>query len=158
TAFSNSIYSASNNQFQQTGSDWTQNFELGFKQPLLQGAGSLYNRIAGPYDPLRGIGTYLQYDGVIIARIRTDIRLADFEAGVRNFVEDVENAYWELYFAYRNLEATKSGRDSALQTWKQVHAKFETGARGGDAASEAQAREQYFFFRSSLETALNDLY
>ena len=102
----------------------TTNFEFGFKQPLLQGAGSLYNRIAGPFDPLRGIGTYLQYDGVIIARIRTDIRLADFEAGVRNFVSDVENAYWELYFAYRNLEAAKSGRDAALQTWQEVHAMF----------------------------------
>ena len=131
---------------------------MGFKQPLLQGAGSLYNRIAGPFDPLRGIGTYLQYDGVIIARIRTDIRLADFEAGVRNFVEDVETAYWELYFAYRNLEATRGGRDSALQTWKEVHAKYEVGARGGEADKEAQSRAQYFLFRSSLETALNDLY
>ena len=95
----------------------------------MQGAGTLYNRIAGPFDPLRGIGTYLQYDGVIIARIRTDIRLADFEAGVRNFVSDVENAYWELYFAYRNLEATKSGRDAALQTWRKVRAKYDAGAR-----------------------------
>jgi outer membrane protein TolC len=160
SAFSNTIYNDSNNLFQQPGvpSTWTQNFELGFKQPLLQGAGSLYNRIAGPYDPLRGVGTYLQYDGVIIARIRTDIRLADFEGGVRNFVEDVENAYWELYFAYRNLEATRSGRDSALQTWKEVHAKYEVGARGGEADKEAQSRAQYFLFRSSLETALNDLY
>ncbi|HTQ38653.1 MAG TPA: TolC family protein [Pirellulales bacterium] len=158
SAFSNTIYNDSNNTFQQTSSDWTQNFELGIKQPLLQGAGSLYNRIAGPYDPLRGVGTYLQYDGVIIARIRTDIRLADFEAGVRNFVEDVENAYWELYFAYRNLEATKGGRDAALQTWKEVHAKYEVGARGGEADKEAQSRAQYFLFRASLETALNDLY
>jgi outer membrane protein TolC len=157
-AFSNTSYNASNSLLQQTGTDWNQNFELDFKQPLLQGAGSLYNRIAGPYDPLRGIGTYLQYDGVIIARIRTDIRLADFEAGVRNFVEDVETAYWELYFAYRNLEATRGGRDSALQTWKEVHAKYEVGARGGEADKEAQSRAQYFLFRSSLETALNDLY
>ncbi len=156
--FSNTIYNANNSPQQQTGSDWTQNFELQFKQPLLQGAGSLYNRIAGPFDPLRGIGTYLQYDGVVIARIRTDIRLADFEAGVRNFVSDVENAYWELYFAYRNLEATKTGRNAALQTWKEVHAKYVVGARGGEADKEAQAREQYFFFRSSLETALADLY
>jgi outer membrane protein TolC len=157
-AFSNTSYNASNSLLQQTGTDWNQNFELDFKQPLLQGAGSLYNRIAGPFDPLRGIGTYLQYDGVIIARIRTDIRLADFEAGVRNFVEDVETAYWELYFAYRNLEATRGGRDSALQTWKEVHAKYEVGARGGEADKEAQSRAQYFLFRSSLETALNDLY
>ncbi len=154
----NTIYNDNNNVQRQTSSDWTTNFEFGFKQPLLQGAGSLYNRIAGPFDPLRGIGTYLQYDGVVIARIRTDIRLADFEAGVRNFVSDVENAYWELYFAYRNVGAAKIGRDSALQTWRKVHALFVGEARGGEADKEAQAREQYFFFRGSLETALADLY
>jgi outer membrane protein TolC len=158
TAFSNTIYNASNSVQQQTGSDWTQNFELGFDQPLLQGAGSLYNRIAGPFNPLRGIGTEFQYDGVVIARIRTDIRLADFEGGVRNFVSDVENAYWELYFTYRNLETTKTGRNAALQTWKEVHAKYVVGARGGEADKEAQAREQYFLFRSSLETALADMF
>ncbi len=154
----NTIYNDNNNPLNQTPNDWTTNFELSFKQPLLQGAGSLYNRIAGPFDPLRGIGTYLQYDGVVIARIRTDIRLADFEAGVRNFVSDVENAYWELYFAYRNVGAAKIGRDSALQTWRKVHALFIGEARGGEADKEAQAREQYFFFRGSLETALADLY
>jgi outer membrane protein TolC len=155
---SNTTYNSNNNVNQDNPSSWSQNFEFGVKQPLLQGAGTLYNRIAGPFDPLRGIGTYLQYDGVIIARIRTDIRLADFEAGVRNFVSDVENAYWELYFAYRNLEATKSGRDAALQTWRKVRAKFDTGALGGEKDKEAQAREQYFLFRASLETALSDLY
>jgi outer membrane protein TolC len=158
TAFSNTQYNANNTFSNETGSAWSQNFELGLKQPLLQGAGQLYNRIAGPFDPLRGIGTFLQYDGVIISRIRTDIRLADFEAGVRNFVSDVENAYWELYFAYRNLEATKSGRDAALQTWRKVRAKYETGVVGGEKDKEAQAREQYFLFRASLETALSDLF
>ena len=115
----------------------------------------MYNRIAGPFNPLRGIGTYLQFDGVIIARINTDIRLADFEAGVRNFVSDVENAYWELYFAYRNLEAAKIGRDSASANLAEGHALFVGEARGGEADKEAQAREQYFFFRGQLETRLD---
>jgi outer membrane protein TolC len=158
TAFANTTYNSNNNPTQQVPSAWSQNLELGIRQPLLQGAGSVYNRIAGPFDPLRGIGTFLQYDGVVIARIRTDIRLADFEAGVRNFVADIENAYWELYFAYRNLESNKSGRDAALQTWKEVHAKFIVGAKGGEADREAQSREQYFLFRASLETALSDVY
>ena len=154
----NTIYDNNNNPQRTVPSNWTTNFEMSFKQPLLQGAGSLYNRIAGPFDPLRGIGTYLQYDGVIIARIRTDIRLADFEAGVRNFVSDVENAYWELYFAYRNVGAAKIGRDSALQTWRKVHALYVGEARGGEADKEAQSREQYFLFRGQLETALADVY
>ena len=58
----------------------------------------------------------------MIARIRTDQTLADFEGGVRNLVRDVEEAYWELYFAYRDLEARKMGRDSAQETWKRTAA------------------------------------
>ena len=49
--------------------------------------------------------------GVVLARLNTDIALADFEASVRNLVSDVEVAYWELYFAYRNLDAALAGRD-----------------------------------------------
>ena len=63
-------------------------------------------------------------DGVMIARIRTDQTLADFEGGVRNLMRDVEDAYWELYFTYRDLEARKMGRDSALETWKKTHALY----------------------------------
>jgi len=116
-----------------------------------------FNRIAGPQNPFTGVGTP-QFDGVLLARINTDISLADFEIGVRNMVHDAEDAYWELYFAYRNLESNKSGRDAALQTWKEVHAKFIVGAKGGEADREAQSREQYFLFRASLETALSDVY
>lgn len=158
-SFSNGlIYDNNNNPTRQTASDWNVNFDAGFRQPLLQGAGSLYNRIAGPFDPLRGIGTYLQWDGVVIARIRTDIRLADFEAGVRDFVSDVENAYWELYFAYRNLDARKTGLESARQTWMRVNALAREDAKGGEADKEAQSREQYYFFRGEVETAQNDLF
>ncbi len=34
-----------------------------------------------------------------------DASILDFEMGLRDLVSDVENAYWDLYFAYRNLEA-----------------------------------------------------
>jgi len=133
-------------------SDWNVNVEAEMRQPLLQGAGVQFNRIAGP-GSIPGFN-----NGVIIARINTDIALATFETNVRDMVYDVELAYWELYFAYRNLDAVISGRDSALQTWRRIHALFEQGARGGEAEKEAQAREQYFLFRSSMEQALNTLY
>ena len=94
----------------------------------------------------------------MLARINVDISLADFEGGVRNLVSDVENAYWELYFAYRALEANKTGRDSALQTWQKIHALFMVGARGGEAEKEAQSQAQYFLFRGQVQTALNDLF
>ena len=31
--------------------------------------------------------------------------LTEFELGVRNLISNVENAYWDLYFAYRDLHA-----------------------------------------------------
>ena len=78
------------------------------RQPLLRGAGVQFNRIAGP-GAQPGV-----YNGVMLARINTDIALADFEASVRNLVADVETAYWELYFDYRALDAVIAGRESAL--------------------------------------------
>ena len=133
-------------------SDWTSQFELEVRQPLLQGAGVEFNRIAGP-GSIPGFN-----QGVMLARLNTDIALANFESGVRNLVSDVEVAYWELYFAYRNLDAAVAGRNSALQTWQKVHALFIAGAKGGEKATEAQAREQYFLFRSTVEQGLSALY
>jgi hypothetical protein len=39
-----------------------------------------------------------------------------------------------------------------------VHALYVEQSRGGEADKEAQAREQYFFFRSEVEQALTDVY
>ena len=94
----------------------------------------------------------------MIARINTDIALADFEAGVRNLVSDVEMAYWELYFQYRSLDAVIAGRDSALSTWRKIYTLYRIGGKGGEAEKEAQAREQYYLFRSTAEQSLNNLY
>ena len=50
------------------------------------------------------------------------------------------------------------GRDSALSTWRKVYTLYRIGGKGGEAEKEAQAREQYYLFRSNAETALNSLY
>ena len=156
--FANStIYDNNNSPIREVPSTWTTNYDFTFNQPLLQGAGVTYNRIAGPdfFDNLYGRPNFR---GVLLARINADISLAEFEAGVRNLVSDTEQSYWELAFAYRNLEARKAGRDSALEAWKKVHALMVEGARGGEADKEAQALEQYYFFRAEMEAALTDVY
>ncbi len=122
--------------------------EAEYRQPLLRGAGVDFNRIAGPNS---GVG---QYNGVLIARINTDISLADFEQGVINFINDVESAYWELYFAYHNLEARVAGRNSSLRTWQRTKELLKVGERGGDAAAEAQTRSQYYNFDVQVKEAL----
>ena len=158
--FSNqTLYDNNNSPIRQDGvpSTFTTNYDFTFNQPLLEGAGVTYNRIAG-IDPFNNIDARPIFRGVLLARINADISLADFEAGVRNLVSDTEQSYWELYFAYRNLESRKAGRDSTLEAWRKVHALYVEQSRGGEADKEAQAREQYFFFRSEVEQALTDVY
>jgi outer membrane protein TolC len=153
TAFirNNTTYEFNTNPSNRFPSFFNTNVEVELRQPVMQGAGVMFNRIAGP-GSIPGF-----YNGVLIARVNTDIALADFETGVRNLVSDVETAYWELYFAYRNLDAVAKGRDSALQTWRRIFALYQVSQRGGEADKEAQAREQYFLFRSQVETALYNL-
>ena len=147
-------YDLSNTPTRAYPSDWNVNLIAEARQPLLKGAGVQFNRINGPGTTL-GPGNY---NGVMIARINTDIALAAFEAAVRNLVSDVEKAYWELYFNYRSLDAVIAGRDSALSTWRKIYTLYRIGGRGGEAEKEAQAREQYFLFRSTAEQSLNSLY
>ncbi|MEX2119286.1 MAG: TolC family protein [Pirellulales bacterium] len=148
----NVSYEWNNNPSNQFPSAYNADIEAEFRHPLLQGSGVQFNQIAGP-NSIPGV-----YNGVVLARINTDIALADFEAGVRNLVSDVERAYWNLYFNYRDLDAALAGRDSALETWRKVDVLYRLGARGGDAAAEAQAKEQYFLFRLQVENALSSIY
>lgn len=138
-------------------SAYNTNFEAEVRHPLLQGAGVQFNRIAGP-NAVPGFSVFNINTGVVLARLNEDVALADFEAAVRDLTADVESAYWELYFAYRDLNANTAGRDAALQTWKRVYALYVVGGVGGEAEAEGQAREQFFLFRSQVEDALSRLY
>lgn len=130
-------------------SDFTGWFEAEYRQPLLYGAGVDFNRIAGPE------ATVGNYNGVRIARVRTDISLADFEANIINFIRDVETAYWELYYSYHRLEALVFGRNAALRTWQRTKALQDAGARDGTAADVAQVESQYYDFDALVTEALS---
>ena len=145
----NTVYDNNNEPGNLFPSSWDTNFEAEFRQHLLQGGGTEYNRIAGPH------GSPGQLNGVLIARINTDVALTDFEMGIRDLASNVENAYWDLYFAYRDLDAKVMARDNALESWRRVHALFLAGRRGGEAEKEAQVRQQYFQFQEEVENAWN---
>lgn len=126
---------------------WDTWIDLQVKQPLLQGYGAMYNRIAGP-NGSPGVNR-----GVVVARVNTDISQAAFNLGLRNFVSNLENAYWELYFTYRQLDARINARDASLKTWRKIQAvEFEDAPI--DASREAQAREQYFRFEQDVQNSL----
>ncbi|MBL9082124.1 MAG: TolC family protein [Planctomycetales bacterium] len=141
-------YDANNAPGNAFPSAWNQNIETEFRHPLLQGGGVDFNRIAGP-GATAGV-----YNGVLIARINTDVSLAELETGVRGLLSEVENAYWDLYYAYRDLDAKVAARNTALETWRKVHSLYDTGRRGGEAEKEAQSREQYFRFEEEVQNAL----
>ena len=116
------------------------------RQPLLRGAGVAFNRIAGPNNPV-GVN-----NGVLIARTNTDISLADFELGMRNLISDIENAYWDLYFAYRDLAAKIKARNGAYKLWKNQEAQVASGEKPNTEV--LQAEEQYFLFATQVENAI----
>jgi hypothetical protein len=75
-------------------------YEAEFRQPLLQGAGVEFNRIAGPNSSGRrrrrcAVGPHQHGRQPGRLRGRRD----------RTWSRDVEQAYWDLYFAYRDLDA-----------------------------------------------------
>ena len=126
---------------------WNYYTEGEARQPLLQGGGLQYNRIAGPG------GAPGLYNGILIARVNTDITQTDFEVAVRDYVSNVVNVYWDLYYAYRDLNARTQARDQALVSWRKVKAQLNAG--NIDASKEALAREQYYRFKQEVDDSLS---
>ena len=92
-------YTANNNPIiplgvQALDSFYRTSFEAEIRQPLLRGRGAFINRMP-----------------IVISRIGTDQQLANLEATLQNKVTNVEIRYWDLYCAYRNLDAAKTGRE-----------------------------------------------
>ena len=131
-------------------SDWETNVEAEVRQPFAQGAGVAYNGIAGP-GAIPGFN-----NGVLIARLHVDQSLADFEDGVQGVVQNVEKAYWQLYYAYRGLETAITGRDATLAYWQKVYAEVEAGKKSSQ--QEAQALQQYWQFVSAVQRAQAGVY
>ncbi len=115
------------------------------RQPLMQGGGVQFNRIAGP-GSTPGV-----YNGILLARVNNDITQADFEIAVRDYVSNVVNAYWDLYFAYRDLDARTRAMERALDAWRRLEANKdqESGAR------VALAREQYYRFKAEVDESIS---
>src|SRR4029079_9819371 len=81
--------------------------------------------------------------------------LNDFEIAVRDLVSNVENAYWDLYYGYRVLDAKVQARDAGLDTWRKIYALYEVNRRGGEAEKEAQGGSQYFLSQQDVQNALS---
>ena len=145
------IYNRNNNFLPMIGNRFPSYYDTLFtaeaRHPLMQGSGVEFNRIAGPN------ATVGNYNGVLIARLNTDVTLADFEANIRNLLTDVEKTYWELYFAYRDFDAKVEGRRLARESWELEKRRADAGIRTSD--QEAFAREQFYAGQAAVENALS---
>ena len=127
-------------------SAWDTYLEGEIRKPLLQGGGLQFNQIAGPGSS-PGV-----YNGVQLAKVSSDMDQTDFELAVRDYVNNVANAYWDLYFAYRDLDARSKAMKRALEAWNRIKARSESDLESG--AAEALAREQYYRFKSEVDEAV----
>jgi hypothetical protein len=94
------------------------------------------------------------HPGVLVARLNTDVELTDFEIAVRDLLSNVENAYWDLYFAFRDLDSKIQLRNASLEAWKRIKVLVESDQASGQIEREVQAREQYFRYEEEVQNAL----
>ncbi len=139
-------YDANNATGNITPSAWQTQLHAEARQPLLQGGGLTFNRIAGPGSQ-PGV-----YTGVLLAKVNTDITSSKFREQMRDYVSNVINAYWDLYFAYRDFDAKRTALQRSRETWQSYEAQKASNRKAG--AAEALAREQYYRFKSELQDAI----
>ena len=133
------------------GHVWESQWEAEVRQPLLQGAGSQFNQIAGP----RARPGLNFSSGILISRLNTEITQAEFEISIQQFVNDVIDAYWTLHLAYQGHASREGARDAARGTWNKVRSRFDQGLQGGEADKESQAKAQYYLYEDLALEYLN---
>ena len=139
-------YDANNATGNLFNSAWQTQMQAEARQPLMQGAGTTFNRIAGP-GARPGI-----YNGVLIAKVNNDITSARFQQSTRDYISNVVNAYWDLYYSYRDLSAKKDALNRSRTTWQGYQTQKAKGLQPG--ANEALSREQFYRFESELQEAI----
>ena len=136
-------------------STYTGSVGLSIRQPLLAGSGVEFTRIAGPTNPVLGAITGVG-QGVVISRINNDISIADFELAVRDSVRDIENAYWDLYLAYRTFDTAVIAHRSARRTWRESRDKADVGIL--NPADELQAKDRLYETKATVEQSLSSIF
>ena len=80
------------------------------------------------------------------------MELKKFEQAIRDLAGNVENAYWDLYLAYRNFDAKNRAYQASQNIYQRVTAQADAGRRG--AADAFQSRWQRDFFLNEVESAI----
>ncbi|MBN8625362.1 MAG: TolC family protein [Planctomycetes bacterium] len=117
------------------------------RQPLMRGAGTEVNRIAG------ALGAPGVYRGLWIAQIDADKAQLEVEQAIRDLVRDVSFAYWELHFAYRNYETCRLTLETTRQTWQREQRRV--AEQAGRPDDEILAKQQYYAADAAVQNAIS---
>jgi len=90
---------------------------------------------------LRGFGTDVAREGLLLARNAERDSLANLKASAINTVLETETAYWELYRARQNLKIVQRLLDRGEETQRQIRIRQEVDADPAEVA-DADARVQ----------------
>lgn len=116
------------------------------RHPLMRGSGREFNQIAGP------LATPGVYRGILIAKIEQRKAQLELEQAVQQLIRDVSATYWELYFAYEQLQTKQTALENARQTWELE--KQRVAAHAAPADHEAMARQQYYAAQAAVLNAI----
>ncbi len=107
-----------------------------FRQPLLAQAGQEVNRAP-----------------IVIARLRADQEVWQFKTAMAGLVQQVEQAYWQLYEAQWQYWAAGEALKANLEVVKLINEKLKQGA--GNASDLNEANVQYWAFARQREFAIS---
>ena len=133
-------------------SSWNSWIEGELRQPLLQGGGLEFNRIAGP-NAAPG-----SYNGIMIAKVNSDMTDADFQVALRDYVSNVENAYWDLYLAWRDYDAKRQALAEIERLYDEKYGRLLEDANAKDTVNVVDAayvRQQMLQLRNEVREALH---
>jgi hypothetical protein len=128
--------------------------EFAFEQPLLQGAGVAINQLRSshPGSNLFNISQPVAAQGILLARLTYNGGQVEFERRLQDQLLAIEQAYWDLYYAYWNLYSRETAMRQSHYAWMIARARKQAGRIRDQNFYEIE--EQYQFFRTQRLQAL----
>jgi len=116
------------------------------RHPLMRGSGRTIQQLTGPFQR-PGV-----YGGILIARSKQHEAGLALEQAVDQLIMDVATTYWELHYAYLNIQTKQTALDNAAKIWQREQRRVAAATSPADRA--AQAHQQHCVAKAELANAI----